>query len=91
MTQHPAALIRNNNNKSLDPLRAKKTFNIKKLGHTMVSVIKASSVTLSIWQKVPDFALPNGYYICIFLFEVFITKAVSQKNLILANIKNGLI
>ena len=32
--------------KSLDPLRAKKTFIRKKLGHTMVSAIKASSVTL---------------------------------------------
>ena len=31
---------------SLDPLRAKKTFIRKKLGHTMVSAIKASSVTL---------------------------------------------
>ena len=32
--------------KSLDPLRAKKTFIRKKLGHTMVSAIKTSSVTL---------------------------------------------
>ena len=32
--------------KSLDPLRAKKTFTRKKLGHTMVLAIKASSVTL---------------------------------------------
>ena len=32
--------------KSLDPLRAKKTFIRKKLGHTMVSAIKASSVTV---------------------------------------------
>ena len=32
--------------KSLDPLRAKKTFIRRKLGHTMVSAIKASSVTL---------------------------------------------
>ena len=40
--------------KSLDPLRAKKTFIRKKLGHTMVSAIKASSVTLSIWQKKPE-------------------------------------
>ena len=45
MLQHPAAVIRNNN-KSLDPLRAKKTFIRLKLGHTMVSAIKASSVTL---------------------------------------------
>ena len=43
--QHPAAVIRNNN-KNLDPLRAKKTFIRKKFGHTMVSAIKASSVTL---------------------------------------------
>ena len=40
--------------KSLDPLRAKKTFIRKKLGHTMVSVIKASSVTLKIWQNMPE-------------------------------------
>ena len=32
--------------KRLDPLRAKKTFIRKKLGHTMVSAIKASSVSL---------------------------------------------
>ena len=37
--------------KGLDPLRAKKTFIRKKLGHTMVSAIKASSATLKIWQK----------------------------------------
>ena len=40
--------------KSLDPLRAKKTFIRKKLGHTAVSAIKASSVTLQIWQKEPE-------------------------------------
>ena len=39
--------------KSLDPVRAKKTFIRKNLGHTMVSAIKASSVTL-IWQKEPE-------------------------------------
>ena len=32
--------------KSLDPLRAKKIFIRKKLGHTVVSAIKATSVTL---------------------------------------------
>ena len=37
--------------KSLDPLRAKKIFTKKKLGHTAVSAIKASSVTLWTWQK----------------------------------------
>ena len=40
--------------KSLDPLRAKTTFIRKKLGHTAVSAIKASSVTLEIWQKEPE-------------------------------------
>ena len=40
--------------KSLDPLRAKKTFIRKKLGHAMVFVIKASSVTIQIWQKEPE-------------------------------------
>ena len=40
--------------KSLDPLRAKKTFIRKRLGHTMFSAIKASSVTLYIWQKEPE-------------------------------------
>ena len=39
--------------KSLDPLRAKKIFIRKKLGHTAVSAIKASSVTLYTWQKEP--------------------------------------
>ena len=43
--QHPAALIANNN-KSLDPLRAKTPFIGKKLGHTAVSAIQASLVTL---------------------------------------------
>ena len=40
--------------KSLDPLRAKKTFIRKKLSHIMVSALKASSVTLYIWQKEPE-------------------------------------
>ena len=46
-TQHPAAVIENNS-KSLDPLRAKKTFIGKKLGDTAVSAtcIQASSLTL---------------------------------------------
>ena len=35
-----------NNNKILDPLRAKKTFIRKKMGHTAVSAIQASSVAL---------------------------------------------
>ena len=35
-----------NDNKSLNPLRAKKTFIRKKLGHTAVSAIKASPLTL---------------------------------------------
>ena len=38
---------------SVDPLRAKKIFIKKKLGHTAVSAIKASSVTLLTWQKEP--------------------------------------
>ena len=40
--------------KRLDPLRAKKTFIRKKLGHTVVSAIQASSVTLYIWPKQPE-------------------------------------
>ena len=43
---HTINLLPPNNNESLDPLRAKKTFIRKKLGHTAVSAIKASSVTL---------------------------------------------
>ena len=39
--------------KSLDPLRTKKIFIRKKLGHTAVSAIKASSVTIKTWQKEP--------------------------------------
>ena len=45
MAQHLAAVIVNNN-KSLDPLRAKNAFIKKKLGHTAVSATQASSVTL---------------------------------------------
>ena len=37
--------------KSLDPLRAKKTFIRKKLGHTAVSATKASSVTLKSGER----------------------------------------
>ena len=41
--------------KSIDPLRAKKTFIRKKLGHTctIVLAIKNPLVTLYIWQKEP--------------------------------------
>ena len=39
--------------KGLDPLRAKKIFIRKKLGHTVVSAIKTSSVTLKTWPKKP--------------------------------------
>ena len=39
-------LTKGDDNESLDPLRAKKAFKRKKLDHTMVSAIKASSVTL---------------------------------------------
>ena len=39
--------------KRLDPLRAKKIFIRKKLGHSAVSAIKASSMTLQTWQKEP--------------------------------------
>ena len=41
-----AAAVIVNNDKSLVPLRAKKTFLRKKLGQTAVSAIQASSVTL---------------------------------------------
>ena len=51
--QHPAA-VKTNDNKSLDPLRAKKIFIRKKLGHTAVSASHASSVTLYILQKKPE-------------------------------------
>ena len=44
--------------KSLDPLRAKKTFIRKKLGHTMVSAIKASSATI----QPQSLKLPMGYH-----------------------------
>ena len=60
-----------NNNKSLDPLRAKKTYIRKKLGHTVDSAIRVSSVTLSIWQKgargkePKDKPLPPGVKDCL--------------------------
>ena len=56
--------------KSLDPLRAKKTFIRKKLGHTAVSAIKASSVSLQIWRKEPE---KNTVYLQV------LTKAVISK------------
>ena len=55
--QHPAALIPNND-KSLDPLRAKKTFVRKTFGHTAVSAIQASSLIFWIWQKEPKEKYP---------------------------------
>ena len=51
--QHPAAVIINNN-KKFRSFKSKKTFIRKKLGHTAVSAIQASSVTLLIWQKEPE-------------------------------------
>ena len=57
--------------KSLDPLRAKKTFSRKKLGHTAVSAIKASSVTLYIWQKEPE---ENTVYLKILTCQSFHSK-----------------
>ena len=59
--------------KSLDPLRAKKTFIRKKLGHTMVSAIKASSVTLKIWQKEPEEKTVN--------LQILITIVVSKTDM----------
>ena len=54
--------------KSLDPLRVKKTFVIKKLGHTAISAIKASSVTLYTWQKGPE---ENTVYLKILTWQSF--------------------
>ena len=53
--------------KSLDPLRAKITFKRKKLSHTAVSAIKASSVTLLIWQKEPE---ENTVYLKILILNL---------------------
>ena len=44
----PAAVIANKN--KTDPLRAVSIFVRKVMGHTAVSAIQASSVTLKIWQ-----------------------------------------
>ena len=61
--------------KSLDPLRAKKTFIRKKLDHSMVSAIKASLVTL-IWQKEPE-----GYTVNLqFLKTAVVSKTDMSKN-----------
>ena len=54
-------------------LRAKKTFIRKKLGHTMVSAIKASSVTLLIWQKEPEEKTVN--------LQIIITAVVSKTDM----------
>ena len=59
--------------KRLDPLRAKKTFIRKKLGHTMVLAIKASSVTLLIWQKEPEGNTVN--------FQILTTAVVSKTDM----------
>ena len=56
--------------KSLDPLRAKKIFIRKTLGHTMGLAIKASSVTL-IWQIEPEENTVN--------LQILITAVVSKK------------
>ena len=62
--------------KSLDPLRAKKTFIRKKLGHTTVSAIKASSETLFIWQKEPEENTVNLQI----LIAVVVSKTDMSKN-----------
>ena len=54
--------------KSLDPLRAKKTFNRKKLSYTAVLASKASSVTLLTWQKEPE---ENTVYLKILTLQSF--------------------
>ena len=54
--------------KRLDPLRAKKTFIRKKLGHTAVSAFKASSVALLTGQKGPE---ENTVYLKILTWQSF--------------------
>ena len=52
--QHPAAVIIGNHNKKFRSFKSKENIHKKKLGHTVVSAIQASSVTLLIWQKEPE-------------------------------------
>ena len=59
--------------KSLDPLRAKKTPTKKKFGHTAASAIKASSVTLQIWQKEPGENTVNLQFLTLQSFQRPIT------------------
>ena len=59
--------------KCLDPLRAKNIFIRKKLGHNMVSAIKASSLTL-IWQKEPEENTLN--------LQILITAVVSKTDML---------
>ena len=40
-----------NNNKKFRSFKSKENIHKKEVGHTRVSAIKASSVTLKIWQK----------------------------------------
>ena len=63
--------------KSLDSLRAKKTFIGKTLGRTMVSAVKASSVTLYIWQKEPE---ENTVNLQISIMAVISKTVMSNEN-----------
>ena len=52
MAQHPAAVTTNNNEK-FRSFKSKENIDKKEVGHTTVSAIKASLVTIQTWQKEP--------------------------------------
>ena len=52
MAQYPAAVTTNNNEK-FRSFKSKENIDKKEVGHTTVSAIKASSVTIQTWQKEP--------------------------------------
>ena len=61
-----------NNDKKFRSFKSKENILRKKLGHTMVSAIKASSVTL-IWQKEPEENTVN--------LQILITAVVSKTDM----------
>ena len=65
--QHPAAVTTNNNEK-FRSFKSKENIIRKKLGHTAVSAIKASSVTLKTWQKEP---VENTVYLQLLTWQSF--------------------
>ena len=67
MAQHPAAVTIHNNEK-FRSFKSKENIHKKEVGHTAVSAIKASSMTLEIWRKEPE---KNTVYLTILTWQSF--------------------